>query len=212
MRLDNRSRLGIGILPAFAFALLCLASTAHAQPAKARVLRLSVPYINSFCLQPRGEPNAKTSTGFWGFGVGLLIGHSASQYIGLNASVAIDYEVGVPVGIDEVGEQESATAYAIDLTNNHIRGRFSLGYGLAYGTNRWNRDYFPDSDASPPTRDPVELRSSSLGLVFPACYALNDRFALGLTYRPYLYRFGADAGFRYEHVISIDVSWSLGLF
>lgn len=206
-----RLRPSIGIALVVATLLISLASSALAQSSKARVLRLSVPYINNFYLQPNGEPDAKASTGFWGFGVGLLIGHSESQYLGLNASVAIDYEVPVLAGIDNVGEHESATAYAIDLTNNHIWGRFSLGYGLAYGTNRWSWDYVPDPEALPPTREPVELRSSYLGLAFPTNYALNDRFSLGLTYRPYLYRLGTDAGFRYEHVISVEIAWNIGL-
>lgn len=205
-------RLRIGTRLAVTVVSICLASAAQAQPAKARVLRFSIPFINSFYLQPSGEPEAKVNTGFWGLGVGLMFRHNQSQYVGLAASVAIDHEVPVPAGIDYIGgEQEFMTAYAVDLTNNHVWRRFSLGYGLSYGSNQWRLDYFDDPEALPPTRDPIELSSSSLGLVFPAYYALNDRFALGLTYRPYLDRIGTDAGFRYEHVISIDIAWNLGL-
>ena len=205
LHLITRNRLVV------AFALFSLASAAQAQPSKARVLRLSLPHINSFYLQPSGEHDAKVNTGFWGFGVGLLFGHSRSQYVGVSASVGADVKVPVPAFVDYIGEQEFMTTYAIDLTNNHIRGHFSFGYGLAYGTNRWELDYFDDPAAMPPTRDPVERRSSSLGLAFPTYYSLNDRFSLGLTYRPYLYRFGADAGFRYEHVISIEIAWNIEL-
>lgn len=206
-----RLRPGIGTALAVALILISLASATHAQSSNSRVLRLFIPYINSFDLRPTGEPDAKVSTGFWGLGVGLSIGHSGSQYLGLNASVATDYEVPVPVGIDEVGALESATASAIDLTNNHVRGRFSLGYGLAYGTNRWSWDYIQDPGTLPPTRDTADLRSSYLGLAFRTDYALDDRFSLGLTYRPSVYRFGKDAGFRYEHVVSIEVAWNIAL-
>jgi hypothetical protein len=191
--------------------LISLASSALAQSSDARVLRLSVPYINSFYLQPTGEPDAKVNTGFWGFGVELLFRHTPSQHLGLAASVATDFPVPMPAAVDLYGEHEFMTAYALDLTNNHTQGRFSLGYGLSYSTNQWELKYYDDLDGEPSTRDPVKLRSSSLGLAFPTCYALSDRFSLGLTYRPYLYRFGADAGFRYEHVISVEIAWNIGL-
>lgn len=195
----------------FAFVLLCLASAAQSQSLEERGLRLSVPYVNNFYLQPAGEPDAKVNTGFWGFGVGLLFGHTQSQYVGLSGSVATDIGVPVPAAVDYIGEHEFMTGYALDLTNNHVWRRFSFGYGLSYGSNRWKLDYFDDPQALPPTRDPIELRSESLGLVFPVYYLLNDRFALGLVYRPYLYRFGSEAGFLYEHVMSIDVAWHLEL-
>jgi len=206
-----RPRPRIATRLAIACVLLCLAPAAQAQPPRARLLRLFIPYVNSFYLQPAGEPDAKVNTGFWGFGVGLLLRHTGSQYVGVSASVAADFPVPVIGAVDFYGEQEFMTAYAIDLTNNHIRGRFSYGYGLAYGTKQWELKFFDDLEAPPPTRDPIALRSSSLGLVFPAWYELSDHFALGLVYRPYLYRFGADAGFRYEHVVSVEIAWNLGL-
>jgi len=205
LRLSNVTRLAV------VFVSFCLASAAQAQLPKSRVLRLSLPHINSFYLQPSGEPDAKVNTGFWGLGVELLIRHSESQSLGLAASVATDFPVPVPAAVDFYGENEFMTAYALDLTNNHTQGRFSLGYGLSYSTNQWELKYYDDPEGEPPTRDPTKLRSNSLGLAFPTYYALNDRFSLGLTYRPYLYRFGADAGFRYEHVISIEIAWNIGL-
>lgn len=193
------------------FAMLGVAPAALAQPSDDWGLRLSVPYINSFYLQPAGEPDAKVNTGFWGFGVGLLFRHTPSQHLGLAASVATDFPVPVPAAVDLYGEYEFMTTYALDLTNNHTQGRFSLGYGLSYSTNQWELKYYDDLEGEPPTRDPIKLRSSSLGLAFPTRYALSDRFSLGLTYRPYLYRFGTEAGFRYEHVVSVDIAWNLGL-
>nr|MEE4266524.1 hypothetical protein [Candidatus Krumholzibacteria bacterium] len=206
-----RQRPGTGIALVVAILLISLASSAFAQSSNARVLRLSVPYINNFYLQPNGEPDAKVNTGFWGLGVELLVRHSHSQFLGLAASVATDFPVPVPAAVDLLGEHEFMTSYALDLTNNHTQGRFSFGYGLSYSTNQWELKYFDDLEGEPPTRDPIKLSSSSLGLAFPINYALNDRFSLGLTYRPYLYRFGTDAGFEYEHVISIEIAWNIVL-
>jgi len=204
-------RLSFGTRFVVAFVLISFASAAQAQPSKSRVLRLSLPHINSFYLQPSGESDSKVNTGFWGLGVGLLVRHSQSQSLGLSASVGTDFPVPVPAAIDFYGEHEFMTAYALDLTNNHTQGRFSLGYGLSYSTNQWELKYYDDPEWDPPTRDPIKLRGRSLGLAFPAYYTLSDRFSLGLKYRPYLYRFGADAGFRYEHVISVEIAWNLGL-
>ena len=49
---------------------------------------------------------------------------------------------------------------------------------------------------------------------FMTAYAvdLTNNHALGLVYRPGLYRLGADAGFCYEHVISVEIAWKMGLF
>jgi len=207
--MPSQCRIGAALI--VVLALSGLAAVAQAQPANARVLRLCIPFVNSFYQQPSGEPDTKASTGFWGIGAGLMFRHSGSQYLGLAASVAIDYEVPIPAPIDYVGEDESMAAYAIDLTNSHVWRRFSLGYGLAYGSNRWRRDFYPAPGALPTAEDRIEHRNHSLGLVFPVGYALDDRFSLGLTYRPYLYRLGTDAGFHYEHVVSVDVAWILAL-
>lgn len=204
----------LGPLPAILvtglLALLVQAPASRAQPAGDRVLRLSLPHVNTFYLQPAGEPDAKVNTGFWGVGVGLLFRHSRSQYLGLATSAATDLPVPVPAAIDFEGEHEFLTNLAIDLTNNHTRGRFTLGYGVSYGANRWKLDNDQDPVATM-TRAPVTVRHNFLGLVFPAYYSLNERFALGLIYRPALYRFGTEPGFCYEHVISIDFSWNLKL-
>jgi hypothetical protein len=206
-----RRRRSIGPYLLVVLAGLGLAPAARTQPSDDWGLRLSVPYINSFYLQPTGELDAKANTGFWGLGVGLLFRHASSQYLGLEASVATDLPVPMIGAVDFYGEHEFMTSYAVDLTNNHVWRRFSLGYGLSYGMNRWDVRYFYDPEVPAPPRAPIERRGHSLGPVFPAHYALNERFAVGLVYRPYLYRFGAESGFRYEHVISVDIAWRLGL-
>lgn len=42
------------------------ATTAHAQLAHDRVLRISLPHVNSFYLQPVGEPGASSAVTFGG--------------------------------------------------------------------------------------------------------------------------------------------------
>jgi hypothetical protein len=193
------------------FAMVGVVPTALAQTSDDWLLRLSVPYINSFYLQPTGEPDAKVNTGFWGIGVALLFRHTPSQYLGVAAGAAIDFPLPVIGMVDFVGEHEFMSAWAFDLTNEHARGRWSFGYGLSYGGNRWALEYFDDPGAAPPTRAPVVRHSRALGLVLPTRWTLNDRVTLGSTYRPNVYRLGSDAGFHYEHVVSIEIAWNLGL-
>jgi hypothetical protein len=69
-------RLGIVTRLAALFVLFCPVPAAQAQPSNPRILRLFLPHLNSFYLQPSGEPYAKVNTGFWGLGVGLLVRHS----------------------------------------------------------------------------------------------------------------------------------------
>ena len=188
---------------------LGLATTAHAQLAHDRVLRISLPHVNSFYLQPVGEPGAKVNTGFWGLGVGMLFRHSQSQYVGVNVSVGFDIPAPVPAPIDVEGEHELMRSYALDLTNRHTWGRYSLGYGLSWSSLEWELENW--DDPIPPARAPTTVRSSSVGLSVPFGYTLNDRFALGLIYRPSVYRTGRDAGFVYEHVISVAIAWNVRL-
>ncbi len=212
----------IGAVLVLSLALVVRMAPAQPQPPplqQPRSLRLFIPYINHFSLKPEGTPHALTSAGFWGVGAGLTFRHHGTQYLGLSLSAAIDYEVPVPVGVDYQGEHESMTTTALDLSNNRARGRFTFGYGVSYGWNEWrlNDDLgsIPvplDRKASTDSGPSRALSSHALGLVFPVTCALNERFAVGFTYRPYLYRPGRDAGFHYEHVISVEAAWCVGLF
>jgi hypothetical protein len=189
--------------------LLGPARTATAQRSHDRVLRLSLPHVNSFLLRPVGEPDTKVNTGFWGLGIGMLFRHSQTQYVGVTASIVFDIPAPVPAPIDFEGEYELMNAYALDLTNRHVRGRFSLGYGISWNSREWKLENY--DEPAPPAREPTAVRSSSLGLSVPLGYTLDDRFALGLIYRPSVYRLGSDAGFVYEHVISLEIAWNVTL-
>ena len=74
-----RPRRSTGLRLVVVFVVLGMSPAARTQPPDRWVLQLFVPYINSFYLQPAGEPDAKANTGFWGFGVGLLCYHAPSQ-------------------------------------------------------------------------------------------------------------------------------------
>jgi len=192
-------------------AALGVGSAARAQPTGHLVLRLSLPHVNSFYLRPVGEPGAQVNTGFWGFGMGLRYRYAASRSVGLAVSAATDIGVPVPAAVDYLGEHEFMTTYAVDLTHGHRWRRFMVDYGLSYAVNQWERKVFIDPGEPPATREPVSRRSHMAGLFLSVHRKLNDRFALGLIYRPGLYRFGGQAGFRYEHVVSLALAWDLGL-
>ncbi len=171
-------------------------------------LHFSMPYINSFCLQPQDE-SYKVSTGFWGFSTGLDYYHSQNQFLNMGVSAVMDFFLPFPAAVDLIGEHEAANSVYVSLSNNHKIGRFSIGYGLSYGRNTWSFTYHDWGGTPPPTRDLVTRRSNAAGLIFPAYFQLVEYFNIGVVYRPTFYRPNLPDKFSYEHLISVDFAWKI---
>ena len=58
-------------------------------------LRISLPYINSFYLQPKGE-GSKSNIGFWGISGGLEYFYQDNKYLGLSAFAISDFFLPIP--------------------------------------------------------------------------------------------------------------------
>lgn len=191
--------------------ILLLSSSVSTKERETLFLHVSLPYVNSFYLQPENEPDSKANTGFWGISVGLAYYHSKTQFVNLSASAVMDIFLPVPAPIDFIGGQEFMTSTYTSLSNNHVFESFTLGYGMCYSSNVWEYRYYDDFDPPPPTREPAMDRSNALGFVFPAYYLWREQFSVGLIYRPTLIRFGSETELKYEHLITIDFVWKIGL-
>jgi len=173
-------------------------------------LKLSIPYVNSFSLQPENE-GKKVNTGFWGVSVGFEYYHAEKQYLSLTGNAVSDFSEPVPAAVDHYGASEGMASAYLSLTNNHKVARFHFGYGVNFSRNIWQLTYSERFGAPPPTIQPYSRASNSLGITFNTYYQVSKHFLLGLVYRPTILRISPTTEFKYEHLISFDVGWRFGL-
>lgn len=173
-------------------------------------LVLSLPWVNSFYLQPQGE-SPKANTGFWGISVGLNKYYKPKKYINTSVSAVMDLFVPVPAAVDISGEYELMSSVYLSLTDNSQFKNASIGYGINYSKNTWDFQYHDRFDPPPPTRDPVKKSSQAIGLIVNGHYRLTEHFHIGLIYRPNLLTVYPTTEFKYEHLISLDLAWKLRL-
>lgn len=174
-------------------------------------LHVSIPYINTFKLNPINE-GTKINTNFWGLTLGIDYYHSINQFINLGFSGISGVLVPVPAPITLSGEFEIVSSSYVSISNNYRIRRFSLGYGLSYARNTWDFKYFDQFDPPPPTREPIRRSHNSFGVLIPAYYQFGESFHLGLIYRPTFYRPQiTDKIIKYEHLLSVDFAWKIRL-
>lgn len=175
-------------------------------------LHLSMPYVNSFLLRPDGETDSKINTGFLGLSGGLDFYYTPKKFIHLSVSGAIDAFTPIPAAVDVDGEYEVMASLFFSASHNHRFNKFLLGSGLSLSRNLWRFTYNAFSEETPPpSRDPVRRINDAMGFVFPAYYRVSDHFYVGAIYRPTLLRLSARNRFDYEHLISLDLAWKIGL-
>ncbi|MNK13379.1 hypothetical protein D3C87_314640 [compost metagenome] len=173
-------------------------------------LHISLPWVNSFYLQPNNE-SFKSNTGFIGLSLGVDYYHKSYQYLSLTTRLTTDFIVPFPAPVHFSGEHEFMNSFSINLTNNHSINRFSFGYGLSVAKNTWNLNYYNREDTSPPAREPAKKSHYTFGFTFPSYIQLARSFNVGLVYSPYFYRPALSEKFRYEHLISLDLAWKIKL-
>ena len=167
-------------------------------------LKFGLPYVNSFTLHPQNETR-KTQTGWVGLELGLEYQYSEKSFVSLDYSINGAAEAFGLLDIE--GEFDQFGHQSLNLSQNNIIGRFSIGYGLSYAHNVWSYTRTLVPDFIPPSRDLVTRRSQSLGLILNSYYRLGKTAHIGLIYRPYFLKISTVTKLDYELVISLDIIW-----
>ncbi|KOS06547.1 hypothetical protein AM493_11255 [Flavobacterium akiainvivens] len=177
-------------------------------------LTVSIPYINSFYLNPRrSEP--LSNTGFFGLSAGVEYYYKENRFVSLSVYGATDYFFFVPVPTTRGDEFFGASA--LNLTHNMVFNRFIVGYGLSWAKNRYVYDYDDDWDDYPQSAltvgnsQRIERYTTSLGLHLNTYFRVGSKFHVGVIYQPYLYDLKPDGQFNYQHTISVDLLWKIRL-
>lgn len=172
---------------------------------KALFLHLSMPYINAMYFKPK-DYGQQFSGGFLGISGGLDYYHHEKQFISFVVSGAMDFVMPIPAPYDAYGPYQSMTTFYGSLSNNHLAGPFTFGYGVSYGKNTWGIYPGLDSDG-----DAIRKTHHAAGLIFTSYYRIGRHFNLGVIYRPTFVRFGVPDHLEYEHYLGLDLAWKIRL-
>lgn len=173
--------------------------------------QISLPYVNSFILQPTGQAIAKKN-GFWGLSVGADYYHEDQQYLSLNLHTVTDFPLPILAPIAYQDGEVFVNSNYLSVSNHHHHQRFDWGYGLSWMENRWGQDFLGGStDTLPTTSSFNRQRHQALGLQFSGYYFTGRSFHLGLIYRPSFIRLYTTPIYKYEHLISLDLAWKIRL-
>ncbi|MEM1319067.1 MAG: hypothetical protein AAGG75_02360 [Bacteroidota bacterium] len=175
------------------------------------MLHLSIPYFNSFYLQPDGE-DPQYEAGFWGISLGADYHYKRNRSVHLSVSGASSFFLPIPAAVDISGEWQIAGSWFVTAAHQHHWNRFQLGYGLSFARNVWEWKYSEIFDPLPPTRPEAYRQNNSLGAQLSGYARTGKRFYLGFLYRPTFLRFNSsEQALAYEHLISLDLAWKFRL-
>lgn len=194
------------IIPKISKAIIDYRSKIYPTKAGQINLVLSIPYANSFYLQPPLELT-KTNTGFWGCSVGIEYYYKDNKYLNFSANRATDFFLPVIGAIDIEGEYDMMSTSYVSLTNNYKFKRFTIGYGINYSTNTWDHRFYGSYDDIPPLREPIRRVSKSFGITLNGYHQVSKHFFVGAIYRPTFLRIKPELAFKYEHLISLDFAY-----
>lgn len=173
-------------------------------------LDLKLPWLNHLSLNP--ERQFKESRfGFVGEGLGIEYNYTKNKYLETSASFAATSEIPFPVHIDKEYNKSLWTFY-VTLTDNTIKKRFTIGYGINYSINTW-AEWTRDFDTiGLPTNYSKTLTNKNWGITLNSFFRVGKSFNIGLFYQPSLLNLDNKLDFIYEHLISLEVNWRIKLF
>jgi len=160
----------------------------------------SWPLPSFFNLQ--SESGNYVSSGPLGLQTGLDYFYKNNQYISLNLGAATDI-FGEYLG---KGYYESANLVFVNLMNNNIIGRFDFGYGAHLSIFEWRRKTMGDTINLDKT-----IKTTAAGPGLSTQYRFGDYFRLGILYQAAIFRLHATPVFKYQHYISLNLTWKLPL-
>ena len=98
-------------------------------------LSLKLPYFNHLSLHP-AKQFRESRFGFIGEGLGVAYSFQEKRFMEASFSLAGTSQTPLPVPNDKEYTKSMVT-YFFSITDNFLKNRFSIGYGLSYSSNRW---------------------------------------------------------------------------
>jgi hypothetical protein len=161
-------------------------------------LSLSLPIPSFFYLQPESENYV--SIGSFGLQTGVDYFYKNNRYVSLNFGAGTDI-FGEYLG---KGYRESANLLFANLMNNYIAGRLDFGYGINLSKFQWRRITYGDT-----TNRDKTVKNILAGFSLSTQYRFGNYFRLGILYQPDLFRINTSPAFKYQHYISLNLTWKL---
>ena len=169
-------------------------------------LKFTLPYINHIALHP-DKLFKENRFGFLGEALGFEYNYKTNKFLETSASLNATADIPFPVVIDKEYRKFIATIY-FSLTDNIIKERFTVGYGINFAFNKWREEY---NNCAMVSVDVTEYLNKTLGLTLNCYYRPGRTIHVGLIYRPSLLVLNNGFNLIYEHLVSMDFNWRLRL-
>ena len=185
------------------------------QPYKVGDFRLDIklPHFNYLSFNPNKDFR-DSEFGFNGYGLGLEYSYKDNKFSEANSSFVMTFEFPFPAPVDSEYNKILSSFY-FNVTDNFIKNRFTIGYGLNYSTNRWKewtRDFDNGNGNFGVVTSSQTFINRNLGFTFNSYYRLGKTIHIGLIYQPSLLNLSDKPKFISEHLISLEVNWRIKLF
>jgi hypothetical protein len=171
---------------------------------------LKLPHINHLSLNPN-KAFRDDKLGFNGYGIGFKYNYNNKRFIETSISFVLTFELPFPVPMDRE-YNKALYSYHLSLTDNFIKNRFSFGYGINYAVNHRNEIYRELGATATPLPENTYSSNRNLGLTLNTYYRIGETLNVGITYRPSLINLNNGFHSIYEHLISLELNWSIKLF
>lgn len=162
-------------------------------------LVLSLPFMNLFDI--RTVNKQYNSGGPFAIKGGVEYFYKRNRYLSLDAGAATDV-FGEYIG---QGYFETGNAISASLMSNIVTGSFDFGYGLHLSRLEWTKNY---RDSSKTDESATNI---GWGPVLSAQYRFGNYLRMGIGYRPLLIDARSMSFTRYQHYLSIDLSWKFSI-
>jgi hypothetical protein len=171
-------------------------------PVKTGTVNITISHgVQIFHLRTDG--GQYNSAGILGLEAGVHYFYRENRFLSFNAGAGTDV---LPLPIDYFGPgyiQRGSTIYT-SISNNIIKGRFAIGYGLTLSRLYWTA--LPINDFLLAER---KTSTTGMGPSFSAGYRVRENLRTGLLYQPTLLNLNHRAVFSYQHYVAVHCTWNL---